>query len=57
MILISPPSSDVRLPSAAQGRFTHEDFANDAETDTYRCPAGELLRPRKGPVTGSRSVM
>lgn len=31
----------------AQGRFTHEDFAYDAETDTYRCPAGELLRPTR----------
>jgi transposase len=29
---------------AAQGRFTHDDFAYDAETDTYVCPAGESLR-------------
>jgi Transposase DDE domain len=34
---------------AAQGRFTHEDFAYDAETNTYRCPAGDLLRPSKRP--------
>lgn len=34
---------------AAQGPFTHEDFAYDAETDTYRCPAGELLRPTRRP--------
>ena len=34
---------------AAQGRFTHEDFAYDAETNTYRCPAGDLLRPTKRP--------
>jgi transposase len=32
---------------AAQGRFTHEDFAYEAETDTYRCPAGALLRPTR----------
>jgi transposase len=31
----------------AQGRFTHEDFTYDAETNTYRCPAGEPLRPTK----------
>jgi len=29
---------------AARGRFTHEDFAYDAETDTYVCPAGEPVR-------------
>jgi transposase len=34
---------------AAQGRFTHEDFIYDAETNAYRCPAGELLRPTKKP--------
>jgi transposase len=33
----------------AQGRFTHEDFAYDAETNTYRCPTGDLLRPTKRP--------
>jgi len=31
----------------AQGRFTHEEFTYDAETNTYRCPAGEPLRPTK----------
>lgn len=34
---------------AAQGRFNHQDFAYDAETDTYRCPAGGLLRPTTRP--------
>jgi transposase len=32
---------------AAQGCFTHEDFAYDAETNVYRCPAGEPLQPTK----------
>lgn len=32
---------------AAQGRFTHEDFAYDAEANVYRCPAGEALQPTK----------
>ena len=32
---------------AAQGRFSHEDFAYDAEADVYRCPAGALLTPTK----------
>lgn len=30
-----------------QGRFAHDDFVYDAETNTYRCPAGEPLRPTK----------
>jgi hypothetical protein len=34
---------------AAQGRFTPEDFAYDAEAETYRCPAGEMLRPTRRP--------
>jgi transposase len=42
---VPPPVRHSRL--AAQGRFTHEDFAFDAATDGYRCPAGELLRPTK----------
>jgi hypothetical protein len=33
---------------AAQGRFSHEDFAYDAALDAYRCPAGALLQPTKG---------
>ena len=32
---------------AAQGRFTHEDFAYDAAANVYRCPAGDLLQPSK----------
>jgi hypothetical protein len=39
----------------AQGRFTHENFAYDAEEDVYRCPAGVLLMPTKSPkINGSR---
>jgi transposase len=33
----------------AQGRFTHEDFGYDASTNSYRCPAGEPLRPTQTP--------
>jgi transposase len=32
----------------AQGRFSHEDFAYDAEADAYRCPAGRPLTPTPG---------
>lgn len=32
---------------AAQGCFTHEDFAYDAEANAYRCPAGMPLWPTK----------
>jgi transposase len=32
---------------AAQGCFTHEDFVYDAETNVYRCPAGEPLQPTR----------
>jgi hypothetical protein len=28
-----------------EGRFGRKDFSYDAATDTYRCPAGQLLRP------------
>jgi transposase len=31
----------------AQGRFSHEDFAYDAEKDIYRCPGGKFLKPTK----------
>ena len=30
-----------------QGRFARKDFSYDAATDTYRCPAGQLLHPTK----------
>jgi hypothetical protein len=30
-----------------QGRFARQDFSYDAGTDTYRCPAGQLLHPLK----------
>jgi transposase len=30
-----------------QGRFTRKDFSYDAATNTYRCPAGQLLHPTK----------
>jgi transposase len=33
---------------AAQGRFSHEDFAYDAAENVYRCPAGALLKPMNG---------
>jgi transposase len=38
---------------AAQGRFSHEDFAYDAALDAYRCPAGTLLQPTKGHKTNA----
>lgn len=38
---------------AAQGRFTHRDFAYEAEIDAYRCPSGALLRPTKGRRTNT----
>ncbi len=44
---VAQPERSRRL--AAQGRFTHEDFVYEAATDTYRCPAGELLRPTRTP--------
>jgi transposase len=30
-----------------QGRFARKDFSYEAATDTYRCPAGQLLHPTK----------
>jgi hypothetical protein len=36
-----------------QGRFSRKDFSYDAAADTYRCPAGELLRPTKARFTNT----
>jgi transposase len=36
-----------------QGRFARKDFSYDAATDTYRCPAGQLLHPTKTPWTNT----
>ena len=42
---VPQPKRHSRL--AAQGRFSHQDFAYDKAAGGYRCPAGELLRPTK----------
>jgi transposase len=42
------PPADRAGRLQAQGRFSHEDFAYDAEADAYRCPAGALLKPMNG---------
>ena len=36
-----------------QGRFVRTDFSYDAATNTYRCPAGQLLHPTKKPWTNT----
>jgi transposase len=36
-----------------QGRFVRKDFGYDAATNTYRCPAGQLLHPTKTPWTNT----
>jgi transposase len=43
---VPPPDRTGRLE--AQGRFSHEDFAYDADANAYRCPAGALLQPMNG---------
>ena len=42
------PEPNRGQPAAADGRFGLDAFAYDAEADTYRCPAGEQLRPMPG---------
>jgi transposase len=37
----------------AQGRMSHEEFVYDAETDVYRCPAGQVLTPSEGRKTNT----
>jgi transposase len=39
------PQGNARLEK--QGRFALKDFNYDGATDTYRCPAGQLLHPMK----------
>jgi transposase len=36
-----------------QGRFVRKDFSYDPATNTYRCPAGQLLHPTKKPWTNT----
>ena len=36
-----------------QGRFSRKNFSYDASADTYRCPAGQLLRRTKKPWTNT----
>ena len=36
-----------------EGRFARKDFSYDAATNTYRCPAGQLLHPTKTPWTNT----
>ena len=36
-----------------QGRFVRKDFSYDAATNTYRCPAGQLLHPTEKPWTNT----
>jgi transposase len=47
------PSAERTGRLEAEGRFTHEDFAYDAEENVYRCPAGALLLPTKSPKINS----
>lgn len=37
-------------PAKQQGRFSHQDFCYDKETDCYRCPQGNQLKPREKPI-------
>ena len=37
----------------AQGRISHEEFVYDAESDVYRCPAGQVLTPSAGRKTNT----
>src|SRR6202000_3402625 len=36
-----------------QGRFARKDFSYEVATDTYRCPAGQLLHRKKKPWTNA----
>lgn len=51
---VPQPARDSRL--AAQGRFTHEAFVYDGESDRYRCPADERLLRTKQPRTNGDRV-
>jgi transposase len=46
----------IASPNTQRGQpgFRREDFTYDAESDTFRCPAGSLLRRRKGDERVSR---
>jgi transposase len=40
----------------AEGRFSHEAFRYDAQTDVYRCPAGKPLKPTDGRKTNGDRI-
>lgn len=46
-ILAYVPQAERTGRLAVQGRFTHKEFAYDAEANVYRCPAGQALQPTK----------
>jgi len=37
------PLADKAAPIREQGRFTHNEYTYDAQTDSYQCPAGQRL--------------
>jgi hypothetical protein len=41
------PQAERSVRLVVQGFFTHSDFVYDGETDAYRGPAGEALRPTR----------
>jgi len=46
-VYVPPHEGNGRLEK--QDRFVRKDFSYDAATNTYRCPAGQLLHPTKKP--------
>lgn len=48
---VPQPTRTARLED--QGRFSHEQFAYEADADVYRCPAGQLLTLREGRKTNT----
>jgi transposase len=47
------PLNDSNHKLEQQGRFVRKDFIYDVATNTYRCPAGQLLHPTKKPWTNT----
>jgi transposase len=52
-IVVYVPAHEGNGKLEKEGRFVRKDFSYDAATNTYRCPAGQLLHPTKTPWTNA----
>lgn len=50
------PEPDKQAQARQQGRYTRDDFCYDAQADTYRCPAGQVLPRCASSLKGGKKI-